>query len=54
MTKQKDEQVWEILENGKVIKTGLSHTKAKNMVWKLEKETKEDWLDLSYELRRIK
>ena len=51
--KQKEEQVWELLENGKVIRTNLSHTRAKNLKWLKQKEADDDWLDLTYEIRRI-
>ena len=51
--KQKEEQVWELLENGKVIRTNLSHTRAKNLKWLKNKEANDDWLDLHYEIRRI-
>ena len=51
--KQKGEQVWELLENGKVIKTNLSHTRAKNLKWLKQKEADDDWLDLYYEIRRV-
>ena len=51
--KQKEEQVWELLENGKVIKTNLSHTRAKNLKWLKQKEANDDWLDLTYEIRRV-
>jgi hypothetical protein len=51
--KQKKEQVWELLENGKVIKTNLSHTRAKSLKWLKQKEADDDWLDLYYEIRRV-
>ncbi len=43
---------WELLENGRVIDTFSSHTKAKNAKWWKEKEAKQDWLDLSYCIRQ--
>jgi hypothetical protein len=52
--KQKEEQVWELLENGKVIRTNLSHTRAKNLKWLKNKEADDDWLDLTYEIRKVK
>jgi hypothetical protein len=42
----------ELLENGRVIGTFPSHTKAKNAKWWKEQEAKQDWLDLSYCIRR--
>ena len=51
--KQKEEQVWELLENGKVIRTNLSHTRAKNLKWLKNKEADDDWLDLTYEIRKV-
>lgn len=51
--KQKGEQVWELLENGKVIRTNLSHTRAKKLKWLMNKEADDDWLDLTYEIRRV-
>jgi hypothetical protein len=42
---------WLLLENGKVIDTFPSHTKAKNAKWWKEQEAKQDWLDLSYEIK---
>lgn len=44
--------MWELLEDGKVIATFESHTKAKNALhWKL-KSAKDDWLDISYKIRK--
>lgn len=43
---------WELLENGRVIYTYPSHTKVKNAKWWKEQEAKQDWLDLSYEIRQ--
>lgn len=44
---------WQLLENGRVIETYPSHTKAKNaMHWKM-KEAENDWLDFYYEIREI-
>ena len=51
--KQKEEQTWELLENGKVIRINLSHTRAKNLKWLKNKEADDDWLDLHYEIRRV-
>jgi hypothetical protein len=51
--KQKKEQVWELLENGKVIKTGLSHVRAKNLKWLKQRDADDNWLDLTYEIRRV-
>lgn len=42
---------WLLLENGIVINTFHSHTKAKNAKWKKEQEAKQDWLDLYYEIK---
>ena len=42
---------WLLLENGEVIATFPSHTKAKNAKWRKEKEAEQDWLDLSYEIK---
>ena len=42
---------FELLENGKLIDTFSSHTKAKNAKWWKEQEAKQDWLDLSYEIK---
>lgn len=42
---------WLLLENGKVIDAFPSHTKAKNAKWWKEQEAKQDWLDLSYEIK---
>jgi hypothetical protein len=43
---------WLLLENGRVIDTFSSHTKAKNAKWWKEQEAKKDWLDLSYEIKQ--
>lgn len=42
---------WLLLENGSVIDTFTSHTKTKNAKWWKEQEAKQDWLDLSYEIK---
>lgn len=43
-----EKQTWQLLENGHVIETFPSHTKAKIKI----KEANDDYLDLWYELRR--
>ena len=43
---------WELLENGFVIDTFPSHTKAKKSKWWKEQEAIRDWLDLSYCIRQ--
>ena len=43
---------WLLLENGRLIDTFPSHTKAKNAKWWKEKEAKQNWLDLSYEIKQ--
>jgi len=45
--------MWELLEDGRVIETFDSHTKAKNALhWKL-KEATDNWLDIDYKIRKI-
>lgn len=44
---------WELLEEGRVIGTYDSHTKAKNALhWKL-KEASDDWEYIDYKIRKI-
>ena len=43
---------WLLLENGRDIDTFPSHTKAKNAKWRKEQEAKQDWLDLSYDIKQ--
>ena len=45
------ENCWLLLENGRVIDEYPSKTKAKNAKWWKEKEARENWLDLSYEIK---
>jgi hypothetical protein len=47
-----EKQTWQLLENGHVIETFSSHTKAKRVFHFKIKEANDDYLDLWYELRR--
>ena len=47
-----EKQTWQLLENGHVIETFPSHTKAKIVFHFKIKEANDDYLDLWYELRR--
>lgn len=42
-----------LYENGVLIETFDSHTKAKNAKFRYEKEAEEDWLDLEYEIKPL-
>ena len=42
---------WLLFENGRLIDIFPSHTKAKNAKWWKEKEAKQNWADLSYEIK---
>ena len=52
MTKDKPKKCG-LYENGKLIDTFPSKTKANNSKYWKEKEAEQNWLDLSYEVKEI-